>query len=231
MAALGIQVGSGSDEVRIDNCSFVSVGSDAVDVTGDSCVVVRNTFRDVTGDAINLNAGADSTILNGNLFDTITGSDVNDAGTYSSADRVLVRGVGDINFGAAEKIVINMGGQSWPLPPNGSRRFIVKCRLNIEFSGTVPSIDLRIRAGTTGAIGDAIIKTWTYTTPPTDPSPTNLLFGPFIVKPAVSTKFAVTIDVSVGANHDMYAMGVNVATNWGEFQIGNTSLQCWYLDG
>lgn len=165
--ATGIQLTGGALNAEISGCTIRDTTADGINVQSGSndSVISGCTLRDIGGDGIQVDSGASRTRVVGNVFDTITVSDVNDSGTDTVIRyNVPQAGVSVVDgavqgFGVTEVVATNMNQVTLPSPgANGTRRFLATANIGMTNSAS-NTITSRMRMGQTGtATTDAVVK-------------------------------------------------------------------------
>jgi hypothetical protein len=220
-----IQVVSGSNDVAIFGNLIDGAGVDGVDVASGAATVdiENNVFRNISGDAIEVDDAVTGWKAWPNEFRSISGSNLKVTGgvtdlSYDATHRArtFIEGVQQDNFGLVEIPLTGMNDVPFPIPPDGTRRFVVGLRLDIA----IPNDDntFRIRLGT------ALFSVSPGTIVADD---TQTIDGAYwltkmILTPAKDEKVSVTVDNLGGSDtHDVNANNDDVETY---FEIE-------YLDG
>jgi hypothetical protein len=258
-------------DTLIKDCSFVGQTGDGMSVEAASidCEVKGTTFRGLSGDGIKINSGADSTIIGDNVFRNISGAGIRNAGTgtiwwkpFNHFDNMSLGNVientdhvydgeslhklillttemtdpGNTVFG-----VTGMIGVTFPVPPDGTRAFRVKCRLAVNSNGAGTDALVELRLATTGLISDAVYESRNHIDMTAidfrnlSPHGSTVVFETtaignhpseeLIVAPAANERITITVDLDSGATSDIR---INGYANAG--LIAQTFLSLEYLE-
>ena len=118
-----------------------------------------------------------------------------------------------------------MGGQNWPLPPNGSRRFRVKVAAGLWFAAT-DTIIISFRSGTGGDENDSVVESSELTTGSSGQY--QLYIHSFIATPLISELWTVSFYSANSGSNDVqvnnYFTGTKLSRPLLHQTIGTASL-------
>jgi hypothetical protein len=157
----GLKVAASASEAIIKDNVIDGQSGNGMEIAAGATdtLVGGNTFRDITGKGI-LNADSSTVWWKPlNHFDNVTGFNIDENGgiEYDGTSlRKVIIGVDQLNFGGADVPVTGMSDIPFPVPPDGTRTFLIHCCLGISWESTLDDLEVELRTGTTGWATDAV---------------------------------------------------------------------------
>lgn len=225
-----INVADGADHAIIRNNYFANTLEDGINVLANATntVIKDNYFETTAGDCIAVTtATAAYTIIVGNIFNATTGSEVVNGGNWTGSNNLISFHEGNDTgtLGTAETLV--SAAKSYPLPPNGRRRFLIEVRAAFEVGSGANTLDLHFYSGATGSVGESVLTDQTTGVGVQDDY--QMKIAQQVHTPATDDLFGYGVKFSVGAANRINANGAKgTFTNQNE---GESWVKVTYLDG
>jgi hypothetical protein len=215
----------------VKNCTFDGASTNAIKIkTGCTENFMHgNVFTNSGADCVVCDAGSSDNSMLGSFHHATVGSLLVDNGDRNcTGEVVFIPTVAQDNLTAAtETILTGMGDVNYPIPTDGSRRFLVE--LSVAFDVNTSSNDLSIsfHSGTAGNLTDAVLNL-NYVTG-TGVANITCDSGVFTVTPAAGHTFTVGVIISDGNISDIDPNGFKTASILNN--ISHSYVKVTYLDG
>lgn len=207
---------AGSSDSLLANSRIRDCGADGVfiDTNADDVVLIGNFIDDTGGDGVDVSAAsADRTVIQGNRFRSVAGSDISDSGTrtvYQHNSSTAASSYASLedyhevsSFSvptpiATEAVITGLDALAFPASDaDGTREYRVTASMYLTAATAAGTVTIRVRMGTAGTTADTLQHTVIQYV--TTSGGENLSIGPFKLTPASSELLTFTCEMSAAS--------------------------------